>query len=605
MAAPEARAGRRTLQLGKDLALPLGVVTERLAFLGMSGGGKTYAAMKLAELMLEAGAQVVALDPVGPWWGLRAAADGKRPGFPIHVFGGMHGDFPLIPEKGALVADLLVEKGISAVLDVSDFTLGQMARFVSDLAERFFERKKRSPTPIHLFLEEAHNFIPQNLPPGGRGDKTGVMMHRLDRIVRVGRNYGIGSSLISQQPQSVNKKALNQARTVLAFASGGVHERKAIVDWFGSNTRAEAGALSEQLRSLELGYAYFASTWLKVDGRQVRIAPKVTFDSSKTPEFGAELPVPKVLAPVDRDWIRDAMAEVVAEAERDDPHALRRRIAELERELKDAPARHAPAGPPRIERVEVPVPVLEAAQLERLEGVAGDMRGVVEAMRASSDALAAVAKELAAAIARARTSTAARAPPTPRAEPRPPPIRAVTTRRHAAATASAAAPERRRPADETAAPLKKGQREMLAALAGAGEGGLDRTTLAVRSCMRQTSGSFSDYLSNLHARGLAEKGSDGRERITAEGRSVAPTPRRPTAEEIVAAWGERHLKLGQRRMLEALLATEHGLSREDLAEAVGMAATSGSFSDYLSNLHASGLVTKDGRTVRLSPSVRS
>jgi ATP-dependent protease Clp ATPase subunit len=57
------RAGRRStmgrevmtkqLRLAKELALPADVVTQKINVLGQSGGGKTYLAMKLAELMLE------------------------------------------------------------------------------------------------------------------------------------------------------------------------------------------------------------------------------------------------------------------------------------------------------------------------------------------------------------------------------------------------------------------------------------------------------------------------------------------------------------------------------------------------------------------------
>jgi len=54
-----------TLLLSDRLALPLSAVTEKLAFLGRTGSGKTYGAMKLAELMLDAGAQVGVIDPVG------------------------------------------------------------------------------------------------------------------------------------------------------------------------------------------------------------------------------------------------------------------------------------------------------------------------------------------------------------------------------------------------------------------------------------------------------------------------------------------------------------------------------------------------------------
>jgi hypothetical protein len=68
----------KTLRISDTLALPLdgasgspGAVTQKYSFLGRTGSGKTYAATKLAELMLEARAQVVALDPVGVWPFLR------------------------------------------------------------------------------------------------------------------------------------------------------------------------------------------------------------------------------------------------------------------------------------------------------------------------------------------------------------------------------------------------------------------------------------------------------------------------------------------------------------------------------------------------------
>jgi hypothetical protein len=69
------------LKLADDLALPADeAVTQKYGFIGRSGSGKSYAAMRLAELFLDHGAQIIALDWVGIWWSLRLAADGKTPG---------------------------------------------------------------------------------------------------------------------------------------------------------------------------------------------------------------------------------------------------------------------------------------------------------------------------------------------------------------------------------------------------------------------------------------------------------------------------------------------------------------------------------------------
>jgi DNA helicase HerA-like ATPase len=120
-----------SLRLSNDLKLPIEAVTEKLGWLGRTGSGKTYGAQKLAEEMHRAGAQFVALDPVGKWWSLRLAADGKTPALPIPVFGGLHGDIPLEPTAGKLIADVIVDRGISAVVDVSQFEAdAQKARFL-------------------------------------------------------------------------------------------------------------------------------------------------------------------------------------------------------------------------------------------------------------------------------------------------------------------------------------------------------------------------------------------------------------------------------------------------------------------------------------------
>ena len=54
------------LKIADDLSLPADeAVTQKYGFIGRSGSGKSYAAMKLAELFLGQGAQIIALDWVG------------------------------------------------------------------------------------------------------------------------------------------------------------------------------------------------------------------------------------------------------------------------------------------------------------------------------------------------------------------------------------------------------------------------------------------------------------------------------------------------------------------------------------------------------------
>lgn len=83
--------------------IPSGATEKHIAFLGSTGSGKTSAAKRgLIEPALEAARRVIVLDPTGAWWGLRLAADGKRKGMQIYIFGGDHGDYPLRARDAAL-----------------------------------------------------------------------------------------------------------------------------------------------------------------------------------------------------------------------------------------------------------------------------------------------------------------------------------------------------------------------------------------------------------------------------------------------------------------------------------------------------------------------
>lgn len=562
-----------TIQLAPKLELPLEVVTERLAVMGQSGSGKTYAAMRIAELMLDVGAQIVAVDPVGPWWGLRAAADGKSAGYPVHVFGGIHGDVPITPKAGALVADVIVEKGISAVVDVSDFTVGEMHTFMVEFAERFFDRKKRSPTPVHVFFEEAHTFMPQQLPPD---PKAALMLNRVERIVRVGRNHGIGSSLISQMPQSVNKKALNQAGTLLAMRTMGKNERKAIKEWMADKATDETQLdLDEQLKTLETGEAWVASPhWLKLF-LKTRISRKTTFDSSATPKFGVKLEPPKILAAIDVEALREAMKETVAEAEKTDTTALQRRVRELETQLKKAQT-----SAPAPEKVEVSVlSDNDRGSLERgVETITTQFRMVGAMVEEMSKMFREINGKLAAKPPQVHQGghhvTAGPAKPLPR------------MLRPAAA-----------PATSSSSSLNKGEHTVLLAIAQH-DAGVTREQLTVLTGYKRSS--RDTYLQRLRAAGLVEFAGETitatSEGFAALGAGFQPLP---TGDELREHWLSR-LPEGERRILDALCKVyPDSMDRGALSGMTGYKRSSRD--TYLQRLGARRLVESSGGDVKASP----
>src|SRR3954465_13042510 len=172
------------LRIAPELALPLDAVTETFAILAKRRAGKSNAAVVMAEEMYDHGLPWVAIDPKGDWWGVRAAGDGQAPGLAVLVFGGLHGDVPLEPTAGKLVADLVVEQRITCVLDVSEMSKADQRRFLIDFADRLY---RRNTEPLHVFCEEADEYIPQRVM-----GETAKLVGAFETLVKRGGFRGIG-----------------------------------------------------------------------------------------------------------------------------------------------------------------------------------------------------------------------------------------------------------------------------------------------------------------------------------------------------------------------------------------------------------------------------
>lgn len=316
---------------GKAVRIPPEAATQTFAIVAIRGAGKTNTAVVMCEGMNRAGTQVVVLDPTDVWWGIRSSADGKGPGLPVYVFGGEHGDLPLDAAAGKLIADTVVEQGISCVLSLRHLSKSAQRRFVADFAERLYERKGEGKyrTPLHLFVDEADAFAPQRVMA-----ETARMLGAIDDIMRRGRNTGFGLTCITQRPATLNKDILTQAETMIALRIIAPQDRKALDEWIlAHDSEGRRAEFMGSLAMLERGEAWIWSpAWLKIFER-VQISQRTTFDSSFTPKAGEKPLEPARLADVDLDKLREKMRTVVEEQEANDPKKLRAKIAELERTL--------------------------------------------------------------------------------------------------------------------------------------------------------------------------------------------------------------------------------------------------------------------------------
>jgi hypothetical protein len=380
------------LQLAPGLYFPAAeLATEVIASLANRGGGKSNGAAVIVEGFLRAEIPVVVLDYVGIWPSLRLKADGKTPSeFAIPVLGGPHGDIPLSPSAGAVVAEALAEGHSSAVLDVSSFSKADRCRFATDFAEAFFRAKKKHPGPVQLVLEEAQRYIPQRLFHGMER-----MVGAFTEIAEVGRNYGIGLHLISQRPQKIDKDVLNLADTLFVYRTMGLLERKAIAEWVQEKGAEGRATVSSELPGLRRGEAFVWSPSRDVYGKY-QIFKKTTYDAGATPLQARASMKPK---PIDLGVLKVAMEKVVEEVKANDPAALRSEVSRLKRALGEAEKKQTTpvqvvdntATKKAISEVLAKVRSVEMA----LEGwIAGELKRVTDLAKGAHEALDACLKKL-------------------------------------------------------------------------------------------------------------------------------------------------------------------------------------------------------------------
>lgn len=547
---------KQQIQLAPNLTLPIDLVTMTIGLIGKKGSGKSYTAMRVFEIFYGCGVQCVAIDPVGLWYGLRLNATGKSPSsITCPIFGGERADVPLQEQSGKIVAQFLQKTGSSAILDVSGFSKAKRKQFVADFIETFYHMQKTRRTACHIFFDEAQLFAPQN---PGEGEQR--MLGAVEDLVRLGRNFGIGNTLISQRPQSINKEVLNQAEPLILFQLTGAHERKAIADWVTYNGLSTSRLLND-LPTLTPGNGLFWSpSWVN-KFEPLRVSKRETYDSTSTPVVG-ELQKPVTVAKVDLGNLTEEMQKMVQEVEASDPKKLKLEVASLKQQLA-----LAQKGVPEAEvnrRIAEALKARPAAVLsstpDRGERILADLRKLMEK----------------------HTPAAGVSQP---ARPLPP-------------AAAPAAPVRHVPQSLklVTGSLPSPEQRILNALAWWESTGApapySRVQVAFLAGYSPTSTGFTNPLSSLNVKALVQYGK-GTVTLTDAGRRLAePVTRAATQEELHAAILNK-LSNPQARILMPLLRVyPDDMGREELARQAGYSVTSTGFTNPLSSLNVLSLVTK-------------
>lgn len=267
-----------------SIQIPINAATKTFGVLAKRGAGKTYVGGVLAEEFFDSNIPFVAFDPIDVWWGLRINKNGKDKGLPVVVFGVEHADIKLTRDMGKQIAQAVVKDNVSCV--ISTFGLPKVAQrhLIAEFAKEILNINN---TPRHIFIEEAHEYVPQRVY--GAMGKT---FNAVSNLIVMGRNRGLGVTLLNQRAATVNKDVLTQIDTLIAMRSVGPQDRKALREWVEYHTaEGDFEKFINSLPSLPTGEGWLWSPEFLGKFEYIKIRKRKTFHPDRE-KLGSKFEMP-------------------------------------------------------------------------------------------------------------------------------------------------------------------------------------------------------------------------------------------------------------------------------------------------------------------------
>ncbi len=554
--------------LGGDLRCDLTVLVDtRLLVQANSGGGKSHTLRRLLE-QTHGHVQQLVLDPEGEFASLRERHD--------YVLAAKQGgDTAADPRSAKLLAERLLELGVSAILDVYELKAHERIRFVRQFLEALIDAPKKLWHPALVVVDEAHVFCPQH----GEAESAGAVIDLATR----GRKRGFCAVLATQRLSKLHKDAAAELNNKLIGRTGLDVDRKRAAEELGFTTRDESLAL----RGLAPGEFFAFGPALSVEVQRVLVGPVRTTHPKAGARLATIVPPPtakvKALLPKLADLPAEAADKQHSEAElKRDLATARATITRLER---SAPARIETKIETKVQKIEIPI--LKDGQVHRLERAATKLAD-------AGVAVTTIGRELVQALQKfhangklrpavVQTSAPAAIVPAGRISP----LRAVAT-----------------PAAGDFRASRSQQRilDALAWLEGIGLSPANKNQLAFLAGQRSTSGGYFNNLGALRSAGLITYPQAGSVDLTPAGRALAAVPERPPSIEELHREIQAKVSRSQWAILAVLIELyPESVTKDELAERAGQRPSSGGYFNNLGTLRTLGLLDypSPGRVVAL------
>lgn len=562
---------------GKPVLMDVSVLLKtRLLIQSNSGGGKSWLLRRLAE-QLFGKVPVIIIDPEGEFATLR-----EKFGY---VLVGKGGDTPADIRSAALVAHKLLELRASAVCDLYEMKEADRHLWVKLFTDALLNAPKHLWKPLVVIVDEAHIFIPE------KGCGESVASESVVALSTRGRKRQFCAVFATQSLASLRKTA---SRNLLNRMIGPTFEDIDLqrAAELLSVPKEERKAFNLEMRVAEAGKFYALGRAISKTRIMLTVGPVETSHEIQNSKYGSEPPPPpdrvKALLPKLADLPQIAEEKVRTEAE------LKKELAELRRELAAKPKVAALPVPtaPTIQRIEVPV--MTNDDWDRLAEIEAPLAGHMETLGAIKSDVNAVVSQLIALrtgiVARLHNLTTVNA--VQRAIVKPPERTKVVP-----------APKRVLPTIEVNGDLElnAAQVRMMGVLAQRQGKTTTRNQLAVMAGYSSKSKHVDNIISTLRKIGFIE-GERKSLSATPTGLAHRDWPQLPTGLDLLAYWvKEGDLSAKSAEMLQAVAdAYPATISRDELAERVGLSVTSKHVDNELSTLRTRELVFGERSALKAS-----
>lgn len=556
------------IKTGRPVKVDLKKIIEgRMLIQANSGGGKSYAIRKFAEVT-NGHVQQIIIDIEGEFSSLREKFD--------YLLIAKEGDIQLNLKSAELLARRLLELNISTIIDLYELKHQDRIKFVKLFFDSMINAPKELWHPCLVILDEGHIFAPEK----GAGEAESAEAVK-DMATR-GRKRGFALVVATQRLSKLDKNVVAELNTKLIGRSSLDVDMKRSAYELGFTQKEDIFSL----RSLNKGEFYAFGSGLSDSIIKIKIGKVETTHLTTGAKYlqRPTQPTEKIKQSLAR--LADLPQEV--ERELNTKEDLVRTIIDLKRELT-AVKHSQPKQDPRLIEVSYDKGYKEAErfwtnQVLYLKNDLIKYQKIFSQINNLSNVII-VEKEIIPPI-RAKNI------------PIPPPIQTKMLL------------ETQPVQEKSDVKLRDGAMKMLKAVAQYYPTSRTKNQIAALVGFAVTGGTFTAYLYELRKLNWINISGDD-VTITEEGLqqagNVEPLPTDP--DSLLSMWASKFREGAAKMLREIASHYPNGISKEDLGNSTGFTVTGGTFTAYLYELRRNGLIeTKDDMvfaTKELFPSMEN